>query len=167
MRSERESILLPGGGLRVILSIVMWLRKSSYFAWLGCAVVLAGCSREEPLNLVPVSGTVSVAGKPLTMGVVSLRPDGDNETLHHPTGTIDSAGKYQLQTVGRDGAPPGQYKVLVFADGNTATTSGKAVHPAMPKWLVNQRYTAVETTDLTLEIVDAPEPRSYNLSLKP
>ncbi len=130
-----------------------------------CATGLAGCSSERPIELVPVAGKISLEGQPIRRGVVSLRPD-DAGNLHHPTGKIEQDGSYKLFTIEREGAPPGRYKVLVFADANTNPQTGKSAHPAMPQWLVNPRYTALETTDLSLQVVSGAAPGAYDLQLK-
>ncbi len=112
-------------------------------------------------------GKITVHGKPLTTGAVSFRPDASrgNSSQHHPTGAIDAAGNYELFTVGRRGAPPGWYKVLVFADENQVP--GESSRPAMPRWLVHVKYTSEQTTDLAVEVVARPAPQKYDLKLIP
>src|SRR5262245_48088289 len=110
--------------------------------------------------MVPVAATVTVNGTRLSAGTLSFRPYAakGNQSLHHPTGDIDASGNYELVTVGRKGAPPGWYKVLVFADANAQPPKSSA-HPLPPKWLVDVKYTKEETTDLTVEIAATPGPR--------
>jgi hypothetical protein len=97
---------------------------------------------------------------------VSFRPDParGNTSQHHPTGEIDANGNYELYTVGKKGAPPGWYKVLVLADLNQK--SGP-VHPEMPRWAVHLKYTRPESTDLFVEVVEKPAPGAYDLNLSP
>ena len=137
-------------------------------AWLlvaasGYLAVLAtsGCSGRSD-GLSPVSGKVSVEGKPLKTGSVSFRPDASkgNQTLHHPTGDIDAEGNYLLYTIGKKGAPPGWYKVLVFADGNPSPAPG-----IPPRWLHHIRYTTEGTTDVLIEVVQNSPPGNYDLKL--
>lgn len=136
--------------------------------WLvGVAALLPlGCGDPGP-TLVPVSGSVSVGGKPLATGSVSFRPDASkgNTSPHHPTGTIGPDGKFELVTVGKPGAPPGHYKVLVFADANTDPKTGGAAHPKPPAWLTDPKYTTERTTDLRVEVVASPESGRYDLKL--
>jgi hypothetical protein len=115
-------------------------------------------------KLVPVAGRVTVDGRPLTFGAVSFRPDPSrgNASRHHPTGTIDADGRFELYTTGEKGAPPGWYKVLVFADDNQA---GGPVHPAPPRWAVAAKYTGEQTTDLFVEVVEKPAPGAHDLRL--
>jgi hypothetical protein len=102
------------------------------------------------------------------VGTVSFRPDtaAGNPSRHHPTGPIDADGWFEVYTVGRKGAPPGRYKVLVFADAN-APTSGAAAHPLPPRWLVPDKYTREATTTLAVEVVANAAPDHYQLELKP
>src|SRR4051794_919497 len=85
---------------------------------LGGAALLwaAGGCGPPGEKFYPVAGKVTLAGKPLKVGTVSFRPDASrgNTSKHIPTGAIDAAGNYELVTVGKKGAPPGWYKVLVF-----------------------------------------------------
>ena len=113
-----------------------------------------------------VAGSVKLDGKPLTVGAVSLRPDSSrgNGSKHIPTGAIDRQGNYELVTIGKNGAPPGWYKVLVFADANTLPT-GVAAHPLPPKWLMNVKYTDPATTDLAVEVSESPTAGAYDLNL--
>jgi hypothetical protein len=115
-------------------------------------------------HFVKVAGKVTVNGLPLTIGAVSFRPDAarGNRSLHHPTGEIDREGNFELYTVGRKGAPPGWYKVLVFADENQQ--KGQR-HPALPRWATDGKYTREETTDLRVEVVEKPAPGAYDLPL--
>lgn len=129
----------------------------------GCValVVLVGCS-SKPDGLHMVGGKVSVKGEVLRKGTVSFRPDSakGNATQHHPTGEIDADGNYVLFTTGKKGAPPGWYRVLVFADGNPNPAPGKP-----SQWLHHPKYTTEKTTDIWLEVVEKPSPGGYDLSL--
>jgi hypothetical protein len=122
---------------------------------------VAGCSQPGE-KLLPVSGRITVDGRPLTFGSVAFRPDASrgNTTQHHPIGQIDSAGNYVLYTLRQKGAPPGWYKVLVFADENN---QGGATHPVPPRWATHARYTREETTDIFVEVVDNPPSGAYDL----
>ena len=81
-----------------------------------------------------------------------------------PSGAIDADGNYYLASKGKDGAPPGWYKVLVFADGNT-TDNNPPAHPLPPNWLMNVKYTAESTTDLFIEVVETPSAGAYDLTV--
>ena len=93
------------------------------------AMMLAvGCGKSDDsghAKTYPVSGTVTVNGKPV---------EGATVTFHQTSGTgtsigaTDSSGKYTLSTfASNDGAPPGQYKVSIAkydASAKGPTTTG-------------------------------------------
>src|SRR4051812_3459661 len=62
----------------------------------------------------PVRGKITLDGQPLPRGSVTLRPE-TPQAGHQPTGMIEPAGEYVVYTNRRAGAPPGSYKVVVFA----------------------------------------------------
>jgi len=92
----------------------------------SAALMTSGCgSKSSKLpDPVPVSGTVTLDGKPLANAVVYFRPEGDTKG-NGATGTTDSNGKYELVTrIGdttKTGAIPGNYRVwfsqMVGPDG--------------------------------------------------
>src|SRR4051812_13406743 len=95
-------------------------RSLEFISILAVLLVLSGCKKDETESFLPVTGKVTLDGKPLTVGTVSFRPDvtRGNTSMHIPTGEIDAQGNYTLVTIRKNGAPPGWYKVLVFADAN-------------------------------------------------
>jgi hypothetical protein len=127
--------------------------------------VLSGCGGPAE-DLVPVTGQVTLDGKPLKVGSVSFRPDAarGNTSLHHPTSEIDAEGSYTLVSAGKKGAPPSWYRVLVFADENVQP--GTPAHPVAPRWLVPAHYTDEKTTPLSVEVVAGPAEGAYDLKLK-
>lgn len=122
-----------------------------------------GCGPAGPV-LHEVRGAVKYAGVPLTTGVVSLRGDKGNSTLHIPTGTIDGSGRYRVFTNGKPGAPPGWYRVVVFATEPTVDT-GK-VSPGMPKSIIPIRYNNATTSPLEIEVTATPAEGAYDLQLE-
>ena len=89
----------------------------------GVTVLLfaaAGCnSRRTP---VPVSGTVTLDGKPVEGATVTFHLLGDDKEGRPATGQTDTTGTFHLKTGNDDGARPGEYKVVitknVLADPN-------------------------------------------------
>jgi hypothetical protein len=126
------------------------------------AALLLGCG--ENLKTIPVSGKVTVRGKPLPLGSVSYVPDATkgNDVRVTPSGSIDSNGNYRLTSKGKPGAPPGWYKVVVrtMVAGMDPAESAKA-----PK--INASYGSPATTPLTLEVTPDTSPDSYDLKLTP
>ena len=123
-------------------------------------LTLAGCGG---LKLVPVSGKVTQAGKPLTGGAVSFVPDASrgNKARLSCMGRIGPDGRYELTTSGvtrsetGKGAPLGWYKVTLL------TTL-----PGAPDITVDPRYTDPARTPLTIEVVAKPSPGAYDLKLR-
>jgi hypothetical protein len=136
-------------------------------AWilLAAGLVLApGCAKND-VRFHPVSGRILMAGKPLTgvpQGGVTLWADAarGNETLHQPVGAIAADGSYEVTTIGKKGAPPGWYKVVVAAYANRPEEG-----PVTPRLLLHGRYANVDTTDLRLEVVPDPPANAYDLNV--
>lgn len=137
------------------MSLSAFERRSAL--WLAlAAVALGGCSREPQLVLLPVEGRVSLDGKPLTNGVVSLRPDSNSDNWHQPTGRIDENGIYTVFTDGRPGAPEGEYRVVVFST-ETPASGPKGAHPGLPKSVIPVRYNDPDKSKLRVKVApDAP-----------
>jgi hypothetical protein len=116
------------------------------------AIFLAvGCNSAPEVHLVPVKGKVTYRGQPVKYATVQFVPDGPSGgTGPSPTGRTDDGGTFTLTTQGRDGAPPGLYRVLVMSLG-----------PALPPRYSNPK-TALQVTipaegkqDLVLALVDS------------
>lgn len=122
-----------------------------------------GCHRQPQEVFYPVRGKITLDGKPLPRGSVTLRPE-TQEAGHQPTGMIEPAGEYVVYTNRRAGAPPGSYKVVVFAT-EAAASAGGAAHPGLPLSLVPVRYNRPEETPLRLDVVAKPAAGVYNLEL--
>jgi hypothetical protein len=132
------------------------------FVLLLLVASLMGCSSGE--TRLPVAGKVMWHGRPLTSGAVILRPDAakGNTSKHEPRGTIDPEGSYQVATAGQAGAPPGWYKV-----GVVATEPGDPNNPyAIRKSLIPAKYGDPEQSELSLQVVPAPTPAAYDITLK-
>jgi hypothetical protein len=137
--------------------------RTRRFVAILCAfglLTLAGCGGR--FKLVPVSGTVTVAGEPLTQFRLSFVPDTakGNTTPVACQGRIDAQGRYELRTIavkgsdGGAGAPPGWYKVVLVVG-----IQGD------PEPNFDSKYTNVNTTPLSVEVVDQPQPGHYDLKL--
>jgi hypothetical protein len=120
---------------------------------LGTLTLLSGCGGP---TVIPVSGTATVDGKPLSGFVLSFVPD---ETKGHSAqidcfGTIGADGRYSLVTDDRyaqyDGAPPGWYKVTI----NSPDDKPIPVH---------KRYQGINSSDLSIEVVADAPPGAYDL----
>ena len=136
-------------------------RMSGPVACMLLGAVLAGCGESESdSNLIPVSGKVTMDGKLLTTGgSVSYR---ESTGLIQPTGQIESDGTYTLVHNRQVGAPPGSYRVVVFAWEPKEET---ARHGGLPRLIINQKYTNPSTTPLRVEVKENASPGDYDLTV--
>lgn len=76
----------------------------------GCSAHAAGPVEE----LVPVSGTVTVDGKPHAGVAVSFIPTGSNIKAHRGSGVTDSEGHFEMLNYrNQEGLPEGAYTVCL------------------------------------------------------
>jgi hypothetical protein len=127
------------------------------------ALLVGGCGSPAE-SLVPVTGQVKFAGKPLTAGAVIFLPDTakGNTTDREPRGNIGPDGRYTLVSHPDPGAPPGWYKVGVVAN-----------EPADPKnpyartrSLIPEQLNNPAESGLTVEVRRNAPPGAYDLDLK-
>lgn len=146
--------------------------KTNLNCWrLLLACVLAGCGPAENVEKVyPVSGVVTVDGKPLTgakIQTVAFMPEDPKQVLL-PTADIDANGRYELLTIGKKGAPLGKYKVLVWATNDPGATGnpwGPDGKLRKVEYLIDVKYTSKETSDLSIEVTATPTAGQYDLKL--
>src|SRR5262249_3910537 len=83
------------------------------FAVAACALACSSCGSSS--GLYPVSGKVLVNGEPAVGATVTFVRKGSADPLKEPTprGTVGEAGTFTVRGPGGDGAPPGEYVVLV------------------------------------------------------
>jgi hypothetical protein len=119
----------------------------------------AGCGGPR---LVPVSGVVTLDGKPLSHAVVSFNADATkgNTATVSCVGRLNEQGQYQLKTMAvkksdsGEGAPLGWYKVTLLTG-----------LPGEPEITVNPKYLDPSKTPLSVEVVENPAPGQYDLKL--
>jgi len=89
-------------------------------------IVVTGCSNSSRPPTYPVTGTVTLHGKPVAGAVITFVPTGtDGEAASAIT---DSEGKYALTTwQAGDGARPGEYRVKVSKQDQQTVDSSKMV----------------------------------------
>ena len=153
--------------------------KRRFFSRLVFLAVLVGiapalgCGQKD-VALAPVTGKVTVDGKPLSSGTVSLIPDvaaggeGAKEAGKIPTlglsgGGIGPDGTYKIYTGGKEGAPLGKYKIRIVPP-QTQTKKDKDAKEA-PDIGYKKDYTDANKTPLHYEVVASPEPGRYDLKL--
>ena len=127
---------------------------------LATLLALTGCGPGGP-KLYPVSGRVTLNdGTPVKYGHVILHADRakGNTTNEVAQGTIRD-GEYTINTGTRPGAPAGAYKVVIEA---AAEVDEK--NPYFTKWFADEKYTDLEKSGLTLEVVEAPAAGQYDFT---
>ncbi len=127
-----------------------------------------GCGERLP-EVVPVSGTVTWQGEPLTDGTVVLHPKGAAEELPRrpATGSLDDAGRYRVSTFRTgDGALPGEYYVLVhsyLSEPSDAADDDTLVPEYV--WRIPAHHGNPEQCGRVLEIPRRSRRIEYNINL--
>jgi hypothetical protein len=117
----------------MVQSLLLLVRRRPVACITGAALlvgaVIAAWVLTHQQTLVPVSGRVTVDGKPLQSGMVTFFPNHSkgNTYLRGLAGKIKD-GRYELKSydrneVARKGVPPGWYRVVV--EGFPASNRGK------------------------------------------
>lgn len=118
----------------------------------------AGCGQDSEPALIPVAGMITIDGKPATSGGVSYRDVATG--MIQPGASIEADGTYKLIHDRQEGAPAGQYRVLVFVNEKP-----KPGVDALPRVIVNKKYTSPHTTPLTVEVDEAAPAGRYDLAV--
>ena len=126
-------------------------------------VVAAGCGQRP--TLVPVSGRVSLAGKPLGFGSVMIQPAAGPAAR----ATIQPDGTFTAGTFGPgDGAIAGPATVRVACyEGQQPGAPPHAGEPSLGKSLIPARYTQFETSGITVTVEPGMPPLEIKLSAGP
>lgn len=119
---------------------------------LALLILLAGCGPSQP-DRVPVSGTVTIDGKPVTAGSIMVVPEGSRAA----TGALGPDGRFTLTTHDEnDGTVPGTHKVAVTATERASDTS--------IRWLAPQKYSVFHTSGITVTIYGPTDNLEIKLS---
>jgi hypothetical protein len=135
-------------------------------------ILMLGCGDNSGVGpTFPVAGKVTLQNAPFSAKhtVIMFKPDASrgNSSLFTPSGTVDADGNYTLKTKGKNGAPPGWYKVVVSARDETPPEHPKTPkHRPVVKSLLPARYGQEKTTDLSIEVVENPATGTYDLKLR-
>jgi len=120
------------------------------------SLAILGCG-DGKIVRYPVTGTVKVDGKPVTGAMVVLCPvEGPEELMRErPVGSTGPDGKFLLTTLEKDdGAPAGQYKVLV--QWLSGAPQGDVDRGGGPVDRLRGKYFNLERTPLTATISEGP-----------
>jgi hypothetical protein len=130
-----------------------------------------GCGDSSGVGkTLPVTGKITLDDGPLTATntMVLFKPDSrrGNNSPFEPAGAVDSQGNYTLVTKGKNGAPPGWYKVTVTAtEPRGAEEKGPRNHRPGPKSLLPAKYGQAATTTVAIEVVENPASGAYDVKL--
>lgn len=114
---------------------------TSFPILLACvALACVGCDNQHP-NIVPVSGTVTIDGEPLSVGQVRVLA-----AEHRPAiGKINEDGTFTLSCFELgDGAPAGTHLATVTAAEQLSETSSR--------WYAPKKYSSNATSELWVTI---------------
>ncbi len=141
-------------------------RTALAIAALALCPHLAGCGDGGP-RLVPVTGVVTLDGKPVAEAGVLFKPAGPGD-LPPATATTDAEGKFSLATLNKPGAALGEYQVSVVKNKTTNVGEFGAVGPGGPKveWVVPQRYGIPENSGLKATVTEKDREFKFDLSSK-
>lgn len=146
-----------------IVSHLAWFRAERFLIVAASVALLAGCGQgsSSDSRLRPVTGTVSVAGKPLTKGIIRFTSQTDS---HSSSSQLDSSGRFTLMySASSAGAIPGEYQVAVEAweTDQTMDANGNVV-PG--KRAVQAKYFDPKESGLTAVVkADAKNDFKFNL----
>jgi hypothetical protein len=116
-------------------------------------ISIPGCG--DSLGLSPVSGAVTLDGKPLADATVTFTPlEGSGDRLPS-VGTTDSQGRYILWTEGETGALPGRHAVSVVIKPQLA--EGESLPDDRSEWKlpetpVPDQYANPENSGLSFSV---------------
>jgi hypothetical protein len=129
----------------------------------------AGCTGEGTnANLVPVTGNITLDGKPLVGASVTFVGTGATPGLGG-VGMTDEAGNFEVShfRAGK-GLDPGDYKVLVskvvMSDGSPIPAGTLSIAELSTRELVPRRYNDPNTSLLSHTVRDGGQPMSLSLA---
>jgi hypothetical protein len=131
-------------------------------AWCVLAAFLmlsAGCGGSKTL---PVSGVVTLDGKPLAGAGVLFQPIANGRPA---SGTTDEDGRFALKTENLSGTMPGSYRVAIAKQdiGPTGDMFSPRRQPAQVKWVTPSKYGVPATSGL--EATVGPSEREFTFHL--
>jgi hypothetical protein len=116
----------------------MFIRRNSWMfvLVLSCSLMpLAGCGGKY--KMAPVSGTITLDGKPLADATVSFTPQATGSEAPASTGKTDQSGKYTLSLVSDEtnGAIIGNHRVVIaksFESSSDIATPDERAKASLP-----------------------------------
>ncbi|MBL4884819.1 MAG: carboxypeptidase regulatory-like domain-containing protein [Planctomycetaceae bacterium] len=136
----------------------------SMVAVIGCG----GGSNEELVDVVPVTGKITLNGEPLKGAAITFMPQ--DEGMGRPCfGATDDDGAYVIKTQdGRKGCPVGKFKVIIskFAmeDGTPVGEDPEAAALGMEH--LPAQYSSGEQTQLSADVPEGGKTFDFPLEVK-
>lgn len=101
----------------------------AFAACLILAGLECGCAQPPPMNLVQVTGKVTMNGKPICPGSIYFQPEQENGLLSSSLLQLD--GSFTMRTYPHgDGVRPGTYKAYLQLGGGATPEITKFTNPA-------------------------------------
>jgi Domain of unknown function (DUF6795) len=134
------------------------VRRVLFVAMLATfGVALSGCGPKYP-ETFPVTGTVTLDGKPVAGAAVVFTPEEGQQA----TGTTDDSGRFELSTFQlADGALPGTHRVTVAKTTTDPDDEEKVV------FIIPQKYGNLQTSELTCDVQQEMGPVPFDLQPEP
>src|SRR5262245_1298458 len=132
-------------------------------ALLAALVGVSGCGVQR----LPTSGTITLDGKSMTVGVLQFIPDASKwNKLRLACRGASSIGRRSLATTGMEradtggGAPVGWFKVVWTNPHEGSKAPGMTAGPT-----VAAKYQQEQTTPISIELTDPPPAEGYKIEL--
>jgi hypothetical protein len=132
----------------------MYLSRTRFCLLSAALLFIAGCGN----GLTPITGNVTMDGKPLTNAIVTFFPVEGGTAA---TGKTDDKGSYKLIGVLGEGLKPGSYKVSVTTVETTVAESSE-IDMNSPEYLAMSSGVGMESVKSSAP--KEPIPAKYNTS---
>jgi len=145
----------PVGKRRLSGAVFCGWAASGFVVLATVGLALPGCGTKGPV-LIPVSGVVTLDGKPLPNVAVWFE---QQKGMNHGVGTSNEAGHFEIAThkLGK-GVTPGQHRVLVHG--------GVSESPSKTTWMAPKEYSIFDTSGLSVEVTPKQNTFTFELSSK-
>jgi len=113
--------------------------------------------------MVPVTGMVTLDGKPVADAAVLFTPVGGGPPA---SGTTDGEGRFQLTAVNQPGAVPGEHQVTITKQTMHGITADGMPGPEgiRIEWHVPEKYSKPETSGLKANVSRQETDFTFTLS---
>ena len=138
------------------LDRILTIKKTTMFVAAALLLFAIGCGDGRGTR-VPVSGTVTINGSPLTTGSVTFLPEAGSVNSRAGAGTLDSDGRFRVTSYKAfDGLLRGKYSVII--------TSSEEIGPTTYLWHAPRQYSLPGQSNLTAEIESETDELKFALT---